>query len=135
MKAQEVMTKNTVTINYKQSALEAVKLMLGRKIRHLPVLKNGKVIGILSVNQLQSLSAQFHQTRVGDICDKFVVYANPESDVAELSHAFTDVKVEAIPVLDIKGHLMGIITQFDFVKLIPELLQNSEARVPVSMSV
>jgi acetoin utilization protein AcuB len=130
MKAQEVMTKNTVTIDYKQTALDAVKLMLGRKIRHLPVLRKGKVIGILSVGQLQSLSSQFHQTQVGDICDKFVVYASPESDLAELSHAFTDVKVEAIPVLDIKGHLMGIITQFDFIKLIPELLLSTKSQGP-----
>jgi len=107
MTAQEVMTRNTATIDYDKNVLDAVRIMMDRRIRHLPVIKKGQVMGILSVNQLQSLKTRFEDALVGDICDKFIVYAAPESSLEDIMRAFTEVKVDAMPVLDINGHVMG----------------------------
>jgi CBS domain-containing protein len=128
MKTQELMSKNVVTIDYKDSALEAVKLMLKNKIRHIPVMRKDKIMGMLSVEQLQSLRGPLDYISVGKICDKFVVYAEPNSEVEEISHAFQSVKVQAVPVLDDSGHVVGIVTPMDFVKFLPDVVSYIRAK-------
>jgi CBS domain-containing protein len=46
-KASSIMTPNPITINSGDSALKAKNLMLRRKIDHLPIMRNGKLAGIL----------------------------------------------------------------------------------------
>jgi CBS domain-containing protein len=53
-KIESVMTKRVITIDPEADELEAVKLMGRNKIRRLPVVKNGRLVGILSVTDLES---------------------------------------------------------------------------------
>ena len=49
----EIMTKDVETLNPKDSALDAIELMLSRYIRHLPVIdENGKVLAMISIRDL-----------------------------------------------------------------------------------
>jgi CBS domain-containing protein len=45
---ERVMTKNPQTISADETAIEALRRMQAGHFRHLPVVKNGKVVGILS---------------------------------------------------------------------------------------
>ncbi|HBV86170.1 CBS domain-containing protein [Desulfosporosinus sp.] len=46
--ASEIMTANVVIINKEASIEEAASLMVSKKIKRLPVLEDGKIIGIVS---------------------------------------------------------------------------------------
>jgi CBS domain-containing protein len=46
------MTKNPMTVSPDDSAMDALELMRERKFRHLPVAKNGKVVGMVSIRDL-----------------------------------------------------------------------------------
>lgn len=48
----DVMTKTVVTVNPQQSLEECMKEMNTRDIRHLPVVEDGKVIGMVSVGDV-----------------------------------------------------------------------------------
>ena len=48
MLISEVMKKNPVTVNFDIKLNEAYKLMQDKKIRHLPVLKEEKLIGVVT---------------------------------------------------------------------------------------
>ncbi|PHS79610.1 MAG: CBS domain-containing protein [Rhodospirillaceae bacterium] len=49
----EIMTKEVETLNPKDSALDAIELMLSRNIRHLPVVdENGEVLAMISIRDL-----------------------------------------------------------------------------------
>ncbi len=49
----EVMTKEVESINQEMELTEALQLMVGRHVRHLPIIDNGgKVLGMLSVRDL-----------------------------------------------------------------------------------
>lgn len=48
MRAEEVMAKNLRTVSEDAGIEEAEQLMLAHQIRHLPVLRAGKVVGLLS---------------------------------------------------------------------------------------
>jgi CBS domain-containing protein len=49
---KEVMTTKLITVTPKQTVEECMALMSGKRIRHLPVCENDKVIGILSIGDL-----------------------------------------------------------------------------------
>ncbi|MCW6531672.1 MULTISPECIES: CBS domain-containing protein [Sphingomonas] len=48
----EVMTAPAVTVDPSDSVLGALSLMTRRRIRHLPVVQDGRVIGIVSIGDL-----------------------------------------------------------------------------------
>ncbi len=49
---KEVMSSKLITVTPRQSVEECMSLMSGKRIRHLPVIESGKVIGILSIGDL-----------------------------------------------------------------------------------
>ena len=49
---RDVMTVNVITVTPKHTVEECMSLMSGKRIRHLPVIEDGKVIGILSIGDL-----------------------------------------------------------------------------------
>jgi len=51
-KVGEVMTKPAVTAEADMQVLSALSLMTRRRIRHLPVLKDGRMIGFVSIGDL-----------------------------------------------------------------------------------
>ena len=52
-KISDVMSKNVETLGLKDTALDAIELMLNRDIRHLPVVdENGQVLAMISMRDL-----------------------------------------------------------------------------------
>jgi CBS domain-containing protein len=49
---KEVMTTNVITVSPKNTVEECMSLMSGKRVRHLPVIEDGKVTGILSIGDL-----------------------------------------------------------------------------------
>ena len=48
----EIMTSNVVCVRPAQSADECMSLMTGRRVRHLPVLSDDQVIGVISIGDV-----------------------------------------------------------------------------------
>ncbi len=49
---RDVMTRNVFSITPEHSSNECLKLMNDKKLRHLPVLDNGKLVGLVSITDL-----------------------------------------------------------------------------------
>jgi len=52
VKASEIMTKKLITVNPEINVKEAAKIMAEHQIRRLPVVENGKLVGIVSLGDL-----------------------------------------------------------------------------------
>ncbi|MFN4147837.1 MAG: CBS domain-containing protein [Runella sp.] len=48
----EVMTPKVITVDLKQDIHECMKIFKDKKFRHLPVVDNGKVVGVLSIGDI-----------------------------------------------------------------------------------
>jgi CBS domain-containing protein len=48
----EIMTKHVITVRPEQSVAECMAIMTDRRVRHLPVIKGDKIIGIVSIGDL-----------------------------------------------------------------------------------
>lgn len=52
IKIEEVMTRDLITVNPSQSVSVCMNLMTEKRIRHLPVFKDGQLIGIVSIGDV-----------------------------------------------------------------------------------
>lgn len=61
VKISTLMTKIENTIDENQSIATACSIIEGKRIRHIPVTRNGKIIGMLSVKDLEKYYLSLHQ--------------------------------------------------------------------------
>lgn len=61
---REIMSEKVVSVTPKQTVDECMALMSGRRIRHLPVIDDGKVIGVLSIGDLVKAVIELQQQTI-----------------------------------------------------------------------
>ena len=61
MKVSTVMTKISNTIDENQTISEVCNIIETKKIRHVPVTRNGEIIGMFSVKDLEKYYLQLHK--------------------------------------------------------------------------
>lgn len=100
--------------------LDVYALMTDRRIRHLPVLNQGRLVGIISDrdvllygNKNAGCLVFPPNLRAGDIMSANVVACQPETPLDEIAARMVDLKVDALPVTDDNGRLIGVITSSD----------------------
>lgn len=128
------MTKVPITIDEDASMQDASSLMREHKVRMLPVLKNGKLTGIVSDSDLKRASASdatlldihellylISKVRVRDIMSKPAVTVPEDFTVEETAQVLMDHNISGVPVTDPQGNLTGIITRYDIFKILISL--------------
>ena len=126
MYAKDIMTMNVVTIPSSTSIADAKRIMQAHKIRRLPVVDRGKLVGMITEHRLESVSPSesssltvwelgylLEKTTVKEIMEKNIITVNPDMTVEEVLAIAQSNKVGALLVLE-DGRLVGIITTNDF---------------------
>jgi len=125
------MSKNVITIEAKESMQRAMSLMKEHKIRMLPVLQRGKLVGIVSDNDLKRASASdatmldvhemlylISKIKVKDIMARNPLTVSPDFTVEETAELLMEHKVSGVPVVEAGGKLVGVITRDDLFKVL-----------------
>ncbi|MHC1741857.1 MAG: CBS and ACT domain-containing protein [Syntrophobacteraceae bacterium] len=128
------MTPTVVTIDSEESMQQAMGLMKEHKVRMLPVLKNGKLVGIVSDTDLKRASASDATTldvhellyliskiKVKDIMARQPVTVPEDWTVEETAELLMGKKISGVPVLNSSGDVVGIITRDDLFKVLISL--------------
>lgn len=108
----------------REDVSSVLQRMKAEGIRHLPVVENGKLVGILSDRDLllHAWSGRTHEfpedLTVGDVMTKKVVTAPYGTPVAEICALMLSLKVDALPLTGPKGDLVGIVTSTDVMRLV-----------------
>lgn len=126
MYIKDVMTMNVVSIPSNTTIADTKRIMEAHKIRRLPVVDRGKLVGMVTEHRLEAytpskatslsvweISYLLGNTTVKDIMEKNIVTVNPEMTVEEALALAQEKKVGALPVLE-DGRLVGIVTTNDF---------------------
>jgi CBS domain-containing protein len=61
---RDIMSDKVVSVTPKQTVDDCMGLMTGRRIRHLPVLDNGRVVGVLSIGDLVKAVIEMQQQTI-----------------------------------------------------------------------
>jgi CBS domain-containing protein len=100
------------------TVIDAIRLMDEKNVGALPVVENGKLVGIVSERDytrkviLKGRSSK--DTPVSDIMTKQVLTVNPSNSVTECMQIMTDKRVRHLPVLE-GTNLVGILSIGDLV--------------------
>jgi len=131
VKVSQMMSDKVVTALPRTTIFEAEKTMATQGFRRLPIISDGKVIGIVTAmdiirffgcgevfKRLQSKTIkQVLNTAALEIATKEVSTIEPEADVGQAAKIMQDKNIGAIPVVKNKK-LVGIITERDFFRII-----------------
>ena len=132
----QIMTKNVVSLEQKSSLFEAEDLFKKHNIRHLPVQFYGKLVGILSLTDLQRVSfaslagdaesntdnVLFDMFNVENIMAHQPVSLQVNQSVKDAAEVLAKKEFHALPVLD-GTDLVGIVTTTDLVKFMLEQMK------------
>ncbi len=134
MLVENWMSKNVVTIDENESMNQAISLMKEKNIRMLPVLKKGKLTGIITDRDLKRASASDATTldarellylldkiKIKTIMTKNPTTVPPDFTVEETAEILLKTKISGVPVVDENGVVLGTITQTDLFKVIISL--------------
>lgn len=77
---REIMTSEVITIHPDQTLEECVDVMTDHRVRHLPVVENGRVIGVISIGDVLK-AIIYHQRRVISEMEQEVRKNEPPEDV------------------------------------------------------
>lgn len=128
----DCMTPKLITVDIYTTLAEALEIMQTERIRRLPVAKEGKLIGIITLKDIyeakpsdvkHSLTIDkvyLHLTKiivqVAMTSKPITVYQN--DTVGHAAEVMLDEKIGGLPVIDANEQLVGIITDSDIFRLI-----------------
>ncbi len=128
------MSKNLITIEEEESMQHASSIMREHKIRMLPVLKKGELVGIVSDSDLKRASASdatvldihellylISRIKVHDIMNRDPITVPDDYTVEETAQILMEKNISGVPVTDGSGKLVGVITRNDIFKILISL--------------
>jgi CBS domain-containing protein len=127
----QLMSQKVVTALPRTTIFEAEKTMMTQGFRRLPIISDGKVLGIITTMDVVRFFGSgkvFEYLRSGtiiqvlnnpalEIAAKTVTTVTPEADVGQAAKIMQEKNIGALPVVK-NGKLVGMITERDFFKII-----------------
>ena len=119
MNVNEVMTSDPRACAPGTSVAEAAAIMLQADCGILPVVENGKLIGVVTDRDLfialATRNLRASDITVGDVARRAVLTCRPEDDVDRALNIMRERQVRRLPVQDSGGRLVGIVSMNDIV--------------------
>ena len=128
------MTANPYTVSSNDTITEAFTVMTENKVRRLPVVDNGKLVGIVTEKSLQQVSPSkattlsiyeinylLAQTKVKSVMTTDLITDAPDTLLEEAAVLMRDNDIGGLPVVE-NGKLVGIITETNIFDAFIDLL-------------
>jgi len=125
------MTHNVITITPDTSLPEAHRLMQDHQIRRLPVVKNERLVGIVTLGDVREaepsdatslsiweLNYLLSRLKVETIMTRDPIMIYPDETIGQAAWLMLTNKISGLPVVDDKRRVVGIITESDIFRLV-----------------
>jgi CBS domain-containing membrane protein len=117
----DLMTRDPVTLRPDHPVAQALSEMCAGGFRHLPVVDaEQRMVGLISDRDLRSVTDR--RQPVGEVMQTDVLAVGPRTAAAQAAYLMLRDAIGCVPVTDPDGHLLGIVTETDFVRLAFDLL-------------
>ncbi len=138
-RVRDIMSSPAITVTPDTSLPAATALMRDKRIRHLPVVENGRLVGIVSRGDLREASItaginadsyELHfmlsRLTVGKLMTRKVFTVTPDALIVHAAELMTEYKIAGLPVVDEVGGIIGIVTESDLLRLLVRKLREAE---------
>lgn len=135
MLVREFMTQELTTLQETDSLLDAAMVFIRTPLRHLPVLRERKLVGMvtereikqfasspMSRNSPEEYNAMMEATPVSRVMTRDPLAVKPDQSMHETAGLMYERKLSALPVVE-NGELIGIITTTDMLALLVRLMK------------
>ena len=140
----ERMSHPVISVTPETPIHEALALYKKEHIRRAPVMKNGKLVGIISQTDLLNASPSpvsslsiwemnylLSKVTVGRVMSKKVLTVTEDTPIEEAARIMADNKIGGVPVIR-RGKVVGVITETDLFKIFLELMGAREKGIRVT---
>lgn len=126
MVVSEIMTSNPETVDVRQSIRSVIRKLLTLDVRHLPIVEDGDLVGIVSDRDLRDVTARLMDETGGaldrpiaETMSTDVVSVDPETEVDEVIDLLIEHRVGALPVVSPGTRsLVGIVSYVDVLRVV-----------------
>jgi len=139
LRAEDMMTRQPVTMDITGTVQEAADLMFAADVRHIPVVEHGTLVGMISDRDVRSymlprseriFQADEERARLAEsiraVMPSEVMTIRPDTPVAELLDIMLEEKIGAVPVLaPDTGELIGMVSYIDVLRAVRPFLHNT----------
>ncbi len=138
-KVADWMTPHPITIDATATIVEAIHLLKEKNIRRLPVMRNGKLVGIVTERMLLTFSPgksssldtwELHyllaRTPVTEAMNPKPHTVMPETDLSDAAALIRDRKLNGVTVVNEHGDLVGILTTTNALEALIWFAKNAE---------
>ena len=127
------MTSDVITLNYNDDLTTAEKLFKANKIRHIPVVSDNRVVGMLSYTDLLRISfadavdeeehmvdtVVYNMFTIEQVMAKNLVKVSSDALIKDVAEILSNNEFHAMPVID-GDELVGIVTTTDLINYLIE---------------
>ena len=130
---KEIMMGSPVTLGPNDSLDMASDVISLGRIRHIPVLDKGRLVGLLSERDLMGAAAQrifglkqknrsalLKSVPIKEVMKKKVLTMAPDTPIKEAARMMAEKKIGCVPVLS-EGILVGLVTTTDILRYVEGL--------------
>ena len=131
VQVKEWMSSPSVTAEHNLPIMDAHQLMKDKNVRRLPVVKKGKLVGMITIGDVREVSPSYATTltvwemnylisklTVEEIMSKNPYTVDLEAPIQDAAQIMLDHKVSGLPVVNKQGDLIGIITESDIFRMV-----------------
>ncbi len=128
MQVREIMSTDIEVVDRNDNLRTVEERMATKQLRHLPVLEQGEVVGIVTQRDLfkaamssamgygeKAQQAYLQSVRVKEIMTYPVVTVSPDTSVAAAADMIINIGIGCLPVVD-DHQLIGIVTKTDLLR-------------------
>lgn len=132
----EIMTKDVITLSPSDSLYKAEKLFAKHNIRHIPVVENKRLVGMVSLTDLLRISFSsldkaddsivpiiYEMFSIPEIMTRVPVFIEVDTTIKKAAEILSRHSFHSLPVLD-KGKLVGIVTTTDMINYLLAQYEN-----------
>jgi CBS domain-containing protein len=135
MVVDEVMSSDPFVVSVTDSVGSVIKKLIESDVRHLPVVSEGELVGMVSDRDLRSftpvamleltqpreLQARLAQP-ISKVMTTDVISVNPETEIEEVIDLMIEHKIGAVPVVEAdSSKLLGIVSYIDALRAARDL--------------
>lgn len=123
------MVKSPYVVEPGSTVTEALEMMRELDIRHLPVVEDEELKGLVSDRDLREAAALKVKAplMVSDVMKTEVYVTEPETDIREVIRTMVEQKIGSTVIVNPNNEILGIFTTTDALEILLDLLDNDDA--------